>query len=356
MKKIILILLALLMLVGCGSNAAPQPSPNNNQNNDYDTSKLSFEEFDEFYAQLMYEGLPEDRLNLALGNANGTWKYDLKIRRDSSTDGYIFDEIGFAEMTVDNDADPRIQIALHPRLAKNGDEVYEETDEEAGYEPFGGDFDENRVLKLTGNDSVLVVKKYYQWQGREYLYGTMWFSEEESGDFMMIRGEGINNDPEPVIDDEDREYSGNSRAFTASPCEAITVSAEAGAFEKDTVIKITSLDELPEQYAQIEEDLLAQWVVPVCVWEVDAGLKDNEIMPGCYEVEIDLEKLGIDPDFWPAVSIARVDDEGNIYEYAVNLNDNKLTYVARQNSFIMATLTIGAAVYRGAEVDRKSVV
>ena len=32
------------------------------------------------------------------------------------------------------------------------------------------------------------------------------------------------------------EYSGNSAAFTSSPCEGVTVSAEEGAFMEDTVV------------------------------------------------------------------------------------------------------------------------
>ncbi|MBQ3376099.1 MAG: hypothetical protein IJG49_06780 [Erysipelotrichaceae bacterium] len=351
MKKIIIILLVMLMITGCGSSRASEPSPgNNNQNTDYNVSELSFEEFEDFYAQIMYEGLPEDRTNLALGNADGLWRYDLKINRD---DG-MFDELGFAQMTVDNNADPRIQIVLHPRIARYGEDFFEETDDDTGYEPFGGDFDENRELKLTGNDCVLVIKRYYMWQGKEYLIATMWLSEEESGDFMMVRGQSSavpdNNDPEPVDNDELPEYSGSSRAFTSSPLEGITVSAEAGAFNTDTTVRFTSLEELPEQFAQIEEDLLAEWVVPVCAWEVDAGLKDDEMIPGSYEVEIDLEKLGIDPDFWPAFSVARVGDDGSMYEYAVTINDNKAVFTARQNSVIMGLLLIGGVVYRGAEV------
>ena len=60
----------------------------------------------------------------------------------------MFEELGFAEMTVSNNADPRIQIILHPRLVNDGNKTRERTDEEAGYQPFGGDFDENRKLKL----------------------------------------------------------------------------------------------------------------------------------------------------------------------------------------------------------------
>ena len=193
MKKIIIIpFVLLMMLCGCASSSVSESLQGNGQNDQsdlFDAGKLSFEYFDEFYAQLMYEGLPEDRTSIPLGNANGIWKYDLKIRRDSSVDGYLFDELGYAEMSVHNSDDPPVKIVLHPRFASEGNEIREETDEEVGYEPFGGVFDENNVLKLTGNDCVLVLERYYEWQGKEYLSGRndVAFGEEESGSFMMIR-------------------------------------------------------------------------------------------------------------------------------------------------------------------------
>ena len=126
MKKVLIILLVLSMLVGCSSSRTPSPSPGK----DYDVSKLSFEEFDELYGQMMYEGLPENRKNLTMGEANGTWRYNIRIRNYSSGGG-MFEELGFAEMTVSNNADPRIQIILHPRLVNDGNKTSEKTDEEA---------------------------------------------------------------------------------------------------------------------------------------------------------------------------------------------------------------------------------
>ena len=45
-----------------------------------DGSDLYFEYFDEFYGQLMYDGLPEGRTYIPLGYANGAWKYNLVFR------------------------------------------------------------------------------------------------------------------------------------------------------------------------------------------------------------------------------------------------------------------------------------
>ena len=154
----------------------------------FDVSKLNYEDFDEFYGQVMYEGLPEGRENEPLGNANGIWKYNLKIRYDSA-DGYLYDELGYAEMPVHNTDDPPVKIVLHPRLFSDGMEISELTDEDVGYEPFGGGFDENNEIKLIGNNCVLYLKNFYAYEGREYLLADLWISEEETATFMMIRGQ-----------------------------------------------------------------------------------------------------------------------------------------------------------------------
>ncbi len=155
---------------------------------EFDVSKLHYEDFDELYGQLMYEGLPEGIVREPLKYANGVWKYDLKIRNDSS-DGYLFDELGFAEMSVDGSVSPPVRIVLHPRLASDGIEIWEESDRDVGYEPFEGGLDENDDLKLYGNYCVMLLTDFYAYEGREYLIAQLWMSEEDVAVFMMIRGQ-----------------------------------------------------------------------------------------------------------------------------------------------------------------------
>ena len=138
------------------------------------------------------------------------------------------------------------------------------------------------------------------------------------------------------------EYTGSSRAFENTPCEGITVRAKENAFDKDTIVNFTVLDDLPTEYMQLDAELERQGLYPVYAWEVDAGLADDEVIPGEFEVEIDLDTLGIDPAFYPCLSVGRAGEDGSFYEYAVKIDGNRLTYASRQNSAAM--LMIGGAV------------
>ena len=197
MKKTMTALLVLMLAAGCSSAAATSVSQHSGSpgqsfgqsfdTTQYSTDKLHFEHFDTYYRLIGQFGLPEDIVREPLGNANGVWKYSLRFNDGSS--GSLFNEIGYAEMAVHNNDSPPVMIVLHPRLASDGYEVLEESDEETGYEPFGGGLDENNSMKLTGNDCVLVLEQFFAYEGREYLTGTLWMSEESSAAFLMVRGQ-----------------------------------------------------------------------------------------------------------------------------------------------------------------------
>lgn len=205
MKRTITALLTLVLAAGCSAPAAetqiynggnaedfvitPQPDESAAANpGEFDISKLSFEQFDEFYGRLPQDGLWDDIIREPLGNANGVWRYNLKFNSVEGGSG-LLNEIGFAEVSVRNENNPPVQIVLHPRLASDGSEIWEESDQSVGYEPFGGGLDENNNMKLTGNDCVLVLEQFFAYEGREYLMGTLWLSEETTAPFLLIRGQ-----------------------------------------------------------------------------------------------------------------------------------------------------------------------
>ena len=152
-----------------------------------------------------------------------------------------------------------------------------------------------------------------------------------------------------TVDVELPEYNGNSQPFEKNVCEGVVVRAEKNAFKQDTDVKMTPLEKIPSQYDSILDELEDQWMLPISAWEVDAGLAADEVIPGVYEVEVDLNSLDIDPAFYPCLTVGRFGDDGSFQEYEVTINDDKLIYHSRQNS-VTAVLVCGAiVVYKGAQ-------
>jgi len=165
-----------------GSSYAEQIDPSS-----FDVKKLNFEEFDNLYGQITYNGVPEERESQPLKNANGIWRYNLKKKYDDPSQGYMYDELGYAHMYVKGSDQPPIRITLYPRKASDGYEAWDLTDESVGYEPFTGNIDDDNIIRLKGNNAIIVPEYYYAYQGKEYLIAKMWLSEEDFADFLMIR-------------------------------------------------------------------------------------------------------------------------------------------------------------------------
>ena len=132
---------------------------------------------------------------------------------------------------------------------------------------------------------------------------------------------------------------GNSKAFSIEPVSGMTVSAEANALDKDREFKVTEVSD--EEYSKLSETMnknLSENSSIAWAWEFDAGLADNEILPGNFKVDLDLKTLDIDPEDYENTKIFRVDDSGIWYEYATALDGSVLSFESSQNSVIVAVI------------------
>ena len=207
-KKITACFLALSLLAGCGTSAAAPantgsfaaginlsmakktaaaPLVNSTESaaaystSDDDVSASEFFEFGDFISN----GVPKDANFPALKYAEGEWRYYLS-QDDPETGGVIYNQWGFADLSLDYEKE-QVIVSLHPLHQGNG---YQESPmEDPGYLPFQGGFDDRGALKLAGNSTVLYINQYFAWSGREYMMGEAWFSEEDSGLFLMTRGQ-----------------------------------------------------------------------------------------------------------------------------------------------------------------------
>ncbi len=152
---------------------------------------------------------------------------------------------------------------------------------------------------------------------------------------------------DPVVkpDPGDTVVLGSSKPISASPCPGVTVSAEKNAFWQDTEIRMTPVTEADKTLLNTVSSLEKEGYMAIAGWEVDAGLEDDEVIPGTYSVSLDLKELGVSEVFTDYLCVFRVADDGSYYQYASRVENGKLIYNADQNSITL--LVVGDWLLRG---------
>ena len=150
-------------------------------------------------------------------------------------------------------------------------------------------------------------------------------------------------------------YDGNSKPLDYSPCEGIHIKAEANAFWNDTTVAFKPLEENLETIKDIDGLLYEnEGVLIFSGFEVDAGLKDDEIIPGQYDVEYDLRTSNIDPAFYDFLKVYRIGDDGSYYELNADLEGDVLSFSCAQNSIIVIGGSIFLAGLGVIAIDKES--
>ena len=139
-----------------------------------------------WFEDLIYSGIPENVYYPKVKYIEGIWKYRIRVRVDNSTDGFWYDEIGVADLSLDYDREELI-INLHPQLGADEYEAWPLTDEEIGYEEFRGGFNDHGGLTLSGNGFLADINEYYEYEGNEYIIGSLYTPEDYIGDFLFLR-------------------------------------------------------------------------------------------------------------------------------------------------------------------------
>lgn len=132
---------------------------------------------------------------------------------------------------------------------------------------------------------------------------------------------------------------GHSKPFKIEPVEGITISAPKNALDKDREFKLTPVDD--KTYDKVVELLETEDLTPFMVFDLDAGMKPGEFLPGDYDVAIDLNKMGIPENLQEHICVYRVAKNGKktgAYRYNTQLADGKLSFKSNQNSFVVFAL------------------
>lgn len=146
-------------------------------------------------------------------------------------------------------------------------------------------------------------------------------------------------------------WKGSSKAFSITPIEGVTISAEKNAMDKDRSFEVREISEeaqqaLVDEYcAEAGDDFL-----PLGGMEISAGLEPDELLPEGFTVQLDLAAWGVPEEMWDRVTALRRDDDGRYYEYVTWLDGGKLSFESQQNCAIEWVIAAGVIWYCGDEL------
>ena len=173
-------------------------------------------------------------------------------------------------------------------------------------------------------------------------------------------GSGISDELEGITLEEVEEVPtivGNSKAFELNPWQGLQISAEENALDYDREFKVSRLS--GRELDSVSETLEEKNGALLMAFDLDAGLKADEYLPGYYNVSVDLSTLGVPEEMYDSMVAFRIDENGEYYEYASEVTDGVLSYKSRQNSIegvaaIVITLgyTAYTLYYNATEIER----
>lgn len=129
-------------------------------------------------------------------------------------------------------------------------------------------------------------------------------------------------------------------ALSVSPADGITISAEKNALDRERTFTAEPLTE-SEMGTLFFNRSYGAWT-PVFAFEFDAGLQDDERLPGKLKVDLDLSKLGVEESLWPYLQVIRLGDDGTVMELPVSVTGKGISFETRQNC--VEAITVGLAI------------
>ena len=150
-----------------------------------------------------------------------------------------------------------------------------------------------------------------------------------------------NTSPKGKKEQKEQIVVGHSKAFKIEPVEGITISAAEDALDKDREFKLTPVDD--KTYDHVVKKVAQNDVKPLLVLDLDAGLKPDQYFPGDYDVEVDLDKMGIPRSLQDRVRVYRMagsDKDEACVRYVSRVSNGKLCFKSNQNSYIVIGLCI----------------
>ena len=138
--------------------------------------------------------------------------------------------------------------------------------------------------------------------------------------------------------------AGKSKAFNISPMDGMQVKAVENALDQDREFKITDIDD--ETFDKFEQQVANTLKGDlIYAFDIDAGLESTQVLPGKFQIELDLNTLGIPEELQPYTSVVRyVPEIDEPIELAGNLEKGVLTVSSSQNSVFGVVINVIKAI------------
>ena len=134
---------------------------------------------------------------------------------------------------------------------------------------------------------------------------------------------------------------GHSKAFKIEPVEGITISAPKNALDKDREFKVSPVSDEEWEKATKKVMEASLETTPLLCFDLDAGMKPDDIMPGYFQVTLDLDKLGIPKSLHDKLTVWRDGGGDDVYEYTSWVENGKLCFNSDQNCSIILGFAVG---------------
>ena len=151
-------------------------------------------------------------------------------------------------------------------------------------------------------------------------------------------------DLDPVDDKGLPPWPWTSDPVDETPVEGIHIHADANMLYEDTELKLTPVTEASDRIMEMNASLQENGQYMVYAYEMDAGLEEGTVLPGEYQVEIDLEAIEVPEELYENCRIVRLDDEGRMFEMDSEVNGKVISYSTDSNSIMAVVIVPGVTV------------
>ena len=129
----------------------------------------------------------------------------------------------------------------------------------------------------------------------------------------------------------------SSAAFTREIQKGVVLSVPENALGNRKLV-VKPVAEPSELLQTADKQLRERGIFSVAAWEVDAGLAEDERLPGYYSLRVDLGELGIDESLYNRVRFYRLTEKGELFEYCTAVDGRTVSFSSNQNSFVLAAI------------------